>query len=269
MGAELGNEELVEAWREARGERSGSSAKSVVTRFEGLQGPDRHEAFREIRQDYVSAGRPRRDNHVYRITVNDPENEDDDHLVLRVDISWEGRLPGQANVVIVTDQQSLGNAYGQPDCIFREVLDFEPERLRELLAAQPDDQVLAFNPLGASDPRPVTHRARLDGDGIARFDNDEIRQAHIKLSLSYPVPRGTPTFIIKLGEYAVPGPAEFTLTLNSPRASRPRAFAFLPPGSQREWASNPLRSNELFISLGTASSVLGEGDGVVLSWTVT
>ncbi len=269
LADELDEPGLCEAWQEARGERTGSSAvKTVVSRFEGLTPAEKDEAFHEIRRDYVSEGRPVRENNVYRIEVHDPPEADADHLLLRVDQSWEGPLPARANVAIVTEETELGDAYAKPDCVFRDLVDFEGDRLAELLDRLEDDQVLAYNPLGAFNPQPVTHRTRFDDEGVARFDNDDVERAHIKLSLSYPVPKGTPMFVIKFGEYTVPGPAEAILSLHSRATKRPRAFAFLAPGRQREWASNPLRGNELFISLGTAATVLGEGDGVVLSWTV-
>lgn len=268
LADELSEPDLYRAWQEARGERSSSSAKSVISRFEGLSTAERDEAFHEIRKHYVSAEKPEWRNFTYRITVNDPPEGETDHLLLRVDFSWEGRLPAQASIVFVNDPQTLGNAYNQANCIFRELIDFDTERMTQLFEGLAEDQVLAYNPLGETNPRPVTHRAGVDSFGVAQFDNDEVERAHIRLSLSYPLPKGTPMFIVRLGQYSVPGPAEATLVLNSRLASRPRAFTFLAPGRQREWASNPLRSNELFVTLGTAETVLGEGDGVVLSWTI-
>lgn len=269
LADELDDPDLYDAWEDARGERSGSAQRSVVSRFEGLAGAEKDQAFHEIRRNYVSDGRPVRRNLVYRITVNDPPEAHADHLLLRLDMSWEGRLPANAELRFVTDESGLGDAYSLPDCIFRELLAFDPAQMADLFDTLADDQVLAYNTLGALNPRPVTHRARPDSTGSAVFDNAEVERAHIKLSLSYPIPKGTPMFLFKVGEYSVPGPAEASLTLNSRATSRPQAVAFLAPGRQREWAANQMRANELFISLGTAETVLGEGDGFVLSWTVS
>lgn len=268
LASELDDPDLYDAWEEAKRGGAAGSVSGLVKSFERLSAADRDAAFHAIRERYVTDEKPRRQDVTYDVTVTDPPTTCDDVLLLRVEYSWTGDLPADAWCQWVTDEMRLSQAYAEPTCLWREIVDLDRNDLPRLFEQLADEQVLAYNEAGARDPKPIEHRATVDDDGIARFDNAAIDLAQITLSMSYPIPRGTPLFIIKLGEYAVPGPARATLTLDSRIAGRPRAFSFLAPGRRREWVVHQLRPNRLVTSLGTAATVLGEGDGFVLSWTV-
>lgn len=265
LAERLKDPKIYTSWQEARGARSPSRVKTVVSRFEGLTAEEKDEAFHEIRRDYVAEYPSVRSRLNYRIEISDPD-PDNDHLQVHLDWSWTGDIPANATVQYVTAYQDLSRAYRDPACVFREELPFEPDRLHELLAAG-EDQILAITPLNSPNPRATRHVGQLDEDGTFTFDNDAATNATVQLSISYPYPRNRQVFLLRFGGYQVPDTAEVTLVLRATGASSPRAFPYMPPGRQGEWTWNRIRANELFVSLGTGNTVLSEGDGVVLYWT--
>ena len=168
----------------------------------------------------------------------------------------------------VNEQHQLGKAYQDRDCIFREVIDLEQTRLNELLTNGPK-QVLAINPLDGAAPSGVHHNGEQAEPGIFQFENDEATSARVRVSLTYPPPRGQPVFFISYGAYQVPDVVDVTLVLNSVAASSPRAFPYMPPGRRRQWSSSYVDDDELFLTLGKSNTVFGDGDGVVLYWKET
>ena len=203
---------------------------------------------------------------IWRIAFDEPSDPDADHLVLRLDMQWDGQLRANTSVVYTSAHETLGEAYEDERCLFRETLPFPPDRLAELLEDWPD-QVLAYNPIGPANQQIVRHIASPVGDGTFVFDNAEVADSRIRLSLIYPYPRNLRAFFVRFGRYRVIDGAEITLTLPQKVAANPRAFPFLPPGRQREFAEVPFRSNELRVTLGAGGTTLSEGDGVVLYWT--
>jgi len=222
--------------------------------------------FHEVRAAYLSSFPSVRSRSTWRVEVNDPPDPDDDHLVIRAEMTWTGAIPADAEAQIVSDHDELGDAYANPDCIFREILDFAPDRLAALFDTAPDP-VLAINPLDSSAPRGSHHTGQQTEPGRFQFDNAEATDAQVRLGLLYPYPRGQGVFFIRLGRYQVPDTFEATLRLNSRSTSSPRAFPFLPPGRQREFSQSYLGPDELFFTFGTGNTVYGEGDGLVLYWT--
>lgn len=265
LAAELGDDSIYDAWKATRGGRAASTAEAVVSQYESLEPDDKQTAFYAIRSDFVSQYPSTRERLAYRVEINDPSQRGDDHLQVKVSISWEGAIPANANVQFVTEQTTLGSAYDEGDCIFREVLGFETERLDELLEAT-TTPVLNINPLGTEVPHGTHYIGERSEPGLYRFDNGAAELAQVRVNVSYPYPRGCPVFFIRFGRYQVPNTATVTLVLNSSTASEPRAFPYLPPGVQREWASSFVPPDEMFVSLGTGTTALSEGDGVVLYW---
>lgn len=266
---ELGDESIFTSWRTIRDSQSPSQGRSVVTRYERLSDEDKDWVFHEIRARYLGTFPSVRSRMTYRVEVNDSaDSADSDHLLIRLEMTWSGAIPANAEAVLVTEHDALGDAYVAPDCIFREILDLDPSRLGQLLAAGPDP-VLAINPLDTSIPRGSHHTARQVEPGLFRFDNAEAADAQVRLSISYPYPRGLGVFFIRLGRYQVPDAVEATLRLNSRSASNPRAFPYMPPGRQREFSRSLFGPDELFFTFGTGNTVYGEGDGLVLYWTET
>ena len=266
LAAELEDPALYEAWQAAKSGGPASSANSVVRAFERLTPEEKDGVFHDIRGDYVSTIASVRSRLTYTISIDDPEDPHDDHLRLSLNWRWTGDIPANATLRFETDPTGLGNAYDDPSCVFREELPFDPDRLQELLAAG-GDQVLTITDLRGRVPEAEQYVGRLEPGGIYRFDNPEASSATIHIAVSYPFPRRRQVFYIRFGKYQVPDTAEVTLILNSPSTSSPTAFAYMPPGRQREWFHNAPRPNELFVSLGTGTTVLSEGDGVVLHWS--
>ncbi len=267
LSERLDDPDLFAAWERARVARSPSLVKTVVSRFEGLTTEEKDDAFHQIRRDYVSEYPSVRQRLSYRIEISDPEDPDDDHLLVKLDWSWIGDVPANATVQYVSEYADLSSAYADPACVFREELLFRPERLRTLLEGG-DDQVLAITPLDTGSPRAIRHLGRLGEGGHIAFENEAARNANVQLSTSYPYPRGRPLYLIRFGVYQVPDNVDINLILRTKGATDPSAFPYLPPGRQQEWTWNRIRSNELFVSLGTGNNtVLSEGDGVVLYWT--
>lgn len=266
LSERLGDPEIYASWQQAKEARSPSRVKTVVSRFEGLSTEEKDEAFHEIRAQYLATFPSVRRRGTYRVEVDDPPDPGDDHLVVRLEMTWRGAIPAGAEAQIVTGHDELGDAYEAATCIFREILDFDTERLTQLLAVGPDP-VLAINPVDTNAPRGAHHVGQQVEPGRFRFDNPEATEAQVRLSLSYPYPRGLGVFFIRLGRYQVPDTFEVTLRLNSRSASSPQAFPFLPPGRQREFSQSFLGPDELFFTFGTGNTVYGEGDGLVLYWT--
>ncbi len=268
LADELDDPDLLDAWYGARDRRGPSPIRNVVGRFENLSPEEQDEAFHNIRRVYVSNFEQEMSRIAYRVEIDDPADPgDSDHLVARVIVSFEGRVPDNVRVDFATNPKELGNAYGDPSCLFREILAFDRPRLEELLDNGPD-QVLTYTPLTDDNPIPVSHIGERNGLSFS-FENEGAERAAVTLDLEYPFPRGRPVFFIRFGRYYVPDYAEVTLALSSQSTSEPQAFPFLPPGRQRAFTSIPIRGNELRVSLGTDNTVLSEGDGVVLYWTET
>lgn len=266
---ELGDESIFTSWRSIRESQSPSQGRSVVTRYERLSDEEKDWVFHEIRARYLGTFPSVRSRATWRIEVNDPPDPaDTDHLMVRLELTWNGDIPADAEAVLVTEHEQLGDAYANPDCIFREILDLEPGRLAKLLTSGPDP-ILAITPLDTAIPRGSHHTAEQVEPGLFRFDNAEAADAQVRLSISYPYPRGLGVFFVKLGRYQVPDAVEATLRLNSRSASNPRAFPYMPPGRQREFSQNMFGPDELFFTFGTGNTVYGEGDGLVLYWTET
>ncbi len=266
LADELDDAGVHEAWQAAQSARSPSGYRTVVTRFEGLSPEEREQAYVEIRRSYLESRFPRlKDRLSYRIEVNDPPEPDAGHLLIRLTQEYDSDLPAQARVELVTTHRALGDAYEDPRCIFRDIVAFEPDELDRLLEAGPVP-VLAYNLLDRAGQRMITHEGRWLGGGVAEFDNDEVANVRVRLSIDYPFPRGVQVWPIRFGEFRVAGGAEFTLALNARATSSPSAFAYPPAGRQREWAADQVRPDELVVSLGAGGTILADGDGLVLSW---
>lgn len=266
LATELDDETVFTAWSELRQSQSPSQGRSVVSRYQGLSKDEKDWVFHEIRAEYLSTFPSVRSRSTWRVEVNDPAESDDDHLVMRLENTFTGAIPAAAEAHVVTGHEDLGDAYENPDCIFRDIVAIEPARLSELLDTQPAP-VLAINPRDSSAPRGSQHLGTQIKPGRFRFDNAAATDAQVRLTITYPYPRGHGIFPIRLGRYQVPDTFEVTLRLNSRSASSPRAFPFLPPGRQREFAESYPAPDELFFTFGTGNTVYGEGDGLVLSWT--
>ncbi len=255
---------LYEAWKQAKQGGPAASANAVVKAFERLSDDDKDRTFHEIRGLYLGTYPSARSRMAYRVEVNDPLDDSDDHLRIAVTMTWVGPVAANAYVQIVTGHEELGDAYADPTCIFREIVDLEPERLHQLLAGD-RSPILAINPLDRTAPRGAHHVAREVEPGRFQFDNSDAADAQVRLSLTYPFPRGRPVYPIKIGRFQV-DTFDVTLALNSGAASMPQAFPFLPPGRQREWSQSYLPPDELFVTVGIGNTEYGEGDGLVLSW---
>ncbi|MEM9562611.1 MAG: hypothetical protein AAGA93_08355 [Actinomycetota bacterium] len=267
LATELDDEDVFSAWQQARRSQTPSQGRAVVSRYRGLSDEEKDKVFHEIRDDYLSTFPSARRRMAYQVEVNDPPSPDDEYLVIRFTLTWSGAIPERASVVIATEHTRFAEAYSDPDCIFREILDFEPGRLSELLESGPEP-ILAINPLDSRAPRGAHHIGQQDEPGLFRFDNAEAAEAEVRLSLAYPYRRGQGVFFIRFGRYQVPDNWSATLRLNSRSTSSPRAFPYLPPGRQREFSQSFLGSDELFLTVGTGNTtVYGEGDGLVLYWT--
>lgn len=265
FATELGDRSVYDAFLQAKRAPKSANVRTVVSRYAGLNPQEKDEAFHEIRGEYLSTSPSTRSKPTYRIEINDPPSGDDDHLIARVTLTWEGAVPAKANIRLTSEQKALGVAYSDPNCIYRDAIDLGEERLNGLLANGPD-QVLAINPLTGSAPVGIHYVGSQEQPGYYQFENEASTSAKVRLSLSYPHPRGRP-FLISYGNYQVPDVVEVTLVLNSRVAAAPRAFPFMPPGRRREYSSSYIGSDELFLTLGRSTTVFGDGDGVVLHWT--
>jgi hypothetical protein len=270
MADQLEDPGLYEAWQDSRqaGPRAAASPQAVVKRFESLSIEERKQAFPEIRKLFLEQFEEIRRRASWRVELRDAADPDADHFELRILHEYDGRLPADAWIVYTTDSGVLGDAYEEPDCVFREVLSFGSDTFRSLLETWPE-QVLAYNRIGQANQQLMTHVGVPDGDGVFRFDNEEVEDARVRLSLAYPYPKGVGAFFLRLGQYRFEGGPEVTLALNTESASSPNAFPFLPAGRQREYAADLVRAKELAVTLGGGGTVLSEGDGVVLYWTET
>lgn len=269
LASKLDAPAIYEAWQEARDSRAPSSAQAAVRAFGRLERRSREQAFHQIRDVYLSS-LPVRSRMIYRVDVHDPPErchpgEPNDHLLVTVSASWSGEIPADATAVFTADRGELDQAFESQQCVFREGLRFDPDRLHPLLERHAE-LVLAVNPPGTTG-RGAIYVGEAVQPGVYCFNNPLFAEAKIRVSLTYPFPRGQSVFFLRFGPYRLQDTAEITLTLNSESSSDPRAFAYLPPGRQDELSVDLLRSNEMFVSLGHAGTVLSEGDGAVLYWT--
>lgn len=267
LAAELGDDDLFAAWQEAREQRSQSAGRSVITRFGNLSHDDKDWVFHQIRRDYLSSTFPSERRQLrYEIQIDDPATPDDDHLVVHLTMTWSGAIAANTTVQYTTTPTGLGEAYDDLQCLFREELAFEPDRLQELLSSM-DPPVVGINPLGQSVPTGGHHVGVLNEAGVVQFGNEAASNARVQLQLSYPYPTGQPSFFIRHGKYQVPDTVEINLTLKTEGASSLKALPFMPPGRQRGWAATRMGPKQLFVSLGTDNTVFGDGDGIAFYWT--
>lgn len=265
LADQLGDPRLYQAWEEARSQPKISDRQAVIDAFESLAEHDRSVAFHEIRKRHLSHFHSVRSRFSMRVNLgDDPDHRD--LLRIRVSVNWMGRIPARATVIFVTDQAGLGEAYATSECIFREVIELDASRLDSLLSAG-DHQILAYTPLAGDHQAMTRFVGDYAGNGVFQFDNPEVENAQIRLSLSYPFPRGVQTYPVLFGEYQIAGVAEITVAVQSKDITQPRGIAFLPPGERRNWAVDALRDDELVVYAGRPDMILSDGDGVVLSWT--
>ncbi len=264
LAAELGRPEVLTAWRETRAAATTADVKAVVTRFRGLSAADKLEAFQAIRDDVltVPASRIRRK---FQMRVELHDGPGDDLYELRMNMDWEGYLPGQATTVIVTDYEELGEAFTQEACVFRDVVELDEHYLeRTQLALATTRQTLSYSSLDGFEP-PVTLEAVRTEGGVYAFGNEARDDARVRVRVSYPFPRGTHFYPIVFRGYQIAGPARITLAVYTSTAYNPRGYAFL--GSGRSWQASQLMGRELELDVGTEGSILGEETGIVLYWS--
>ncbi len=265
LSERLDDPNIYVCWEQVRSKPRTSDYQAVVRTFDQLVDDERDLAFQQIRRAYITNSRQVRSRFSMRITL-DEDRTDTNLLRMRASLNWEGRIPENATMVFGTEYSELGDAFDKPECVFREFIDLESDQLDHLLESG-GAQIMAYTPLSG------THQAmrRCVGDyagkGLFRFENPEVDHAQVRISVSYPFPRGGQLYPILFDGYQIEGLAEFSLEIRTPSITEPRGIAFLPAGERRAWAIEALRDDELVMYAGRPGVVLGEGDGVVLSWT--
>lgn len=266
LAEQLGDDQLVEAWKASRTASTATDVKAVVTRFAGLSPDDKLVAFRRIREELVATPSLRlRRNFRMRVELHDDLSEGP--YQIRVAMDWDGHLPADASTVIVTDYERLGHAFSQENCLFRDVVELDESFLRRAEVMGSDAvQSLSYAPIGG-DGRTSTVSATQSPDGVYQFENPEHGEARVRLRVAYPFPRGTAFYPIVFQGYQIVGPARITIVLYAEGADNPRGYAFLGPG--RSWQSSQLMPRELELEVGTEGAVLGDETGIVLYWSET
>ncbi len=252
-----------------RADEAGADEEAIVASFAALGGIEAKDAvFHQIRGQYLTTLPRKRSRPVYTIELVEPaaiDPENDDHFLIKLSLTWTGAIPPRANIQVVAEQKQLGKAYDDANCIFREIVMLDRMRLQQILGAG-RAPVLNINRVDGDAPIGQHYTAEHVEGGMYAFANEEEDNARVRLTLTYPHPRGRPVYYINLGNYQVPDVVDIVLTLSSERASEPRAFPYMPPGRRRAWSSS-VTPDELTVTLGTGDTVFGDGDGVVLSWT--
>lgn len=271
LGHELGDSDLYPAWEQTSQRRTRATKASahptpdsVEDQYEALSHDDRQQAYPNIRRLYLERFTELRTGASYRVELRDGPTAN--FREVRVTIEWDGSLPADARAIYTTEDNRLGDAFQDRHCLFRETLAIDNDHFADLLETWPD-QILTWNPIGVVNPHKHRHIATNDGDGTFQFDNDAAEDARITLSLTYPYPKGLGVFFIRFGNYRFEGGAHLFFTLNATGAHSPKVFTYLPAGRQREFAANLGRTNELVITLGSAGTILTDGDGATLYWT--
>lgn len=266
LAEQLGDDELIDAWKASRLATTATDVKAVVTRFAGLSPDDKLVAFRQIRDDLVATPTLRlRRNFRMRVELHDGVG--DGPYQIRVAMDWDGYLPSNASTVIVTDYDRLGAAFSQENCLFRDVVELDQSFLSRAKVVSTDAvQSLSYAPIGG-DGRTITLTANETAAGVYEFGNDECAEARVRLRVAYPIRRGTAFYPIVFQGYQIVGPARITIVLYAAGADNPRGYAFLGPG--RSWQSSQLMPRELELEVGTEGAILGDETGIVLYWTET
>jgi hypothetical protein len=270
LSEQLDDPAVIDTWHEQRNQqppKGQPTVDTVVRRFGLLNEKDQEKAFQRIRQTYLGRFTSVRREFLNRVEVLDPFGDDEDHFILSVTVGWKGRILTDSTAILATDQTSLGNAYAETSCIFREKIELGESTISHLLQSC-DPPSLSVIPLASSNPQPEMFIGQWDGL-TARFGNDVTDDAEIQVNVQFPVSRSTLLYPVNFGQYRVEGGASLTLVLTSKALKDPHALPFLPPGKERDVAMVHPRPNTLEVRLGThPDTVLSQGDGAVLGWGI-
>lgn len=264
LGAVLDEPEILSALDEDTG-MSDREVRDVLTRFRGLSADRKRDVLPRLVNELFRDDLAVRNVFTMRIEVHGNLTPGCHRLDLS--LGWTGRLPAQASVEVVADEEKLGLAYTRPGCIFRELVPIDPDTFADATAALREPcPVLRYRSADNKDFIKPSLQNRDEAEaGIYRFDNPEVQSAEIRLSACLPYPAELPMYPVMLGAYPVAGRAMITMVTDPLRCGRPHALRFL--GQAAAWTHpGDFSATQLSVEIGDDDSLLEPNAGVIFFW---